>query len=242
MFHIEWSQYYGALLGGIAHTMEYTVLSFICAVLVGLVIALLRISPVRTVSIIAAFYTEVFKNIPLLVIIFLMYFGLAAVGFRLGVYAAGVISMTVFYSAYLSEIFRAAITGVAHGQREAAQALGLSKPSTFLRVILPQAARLALPPTNTMLVDLLKATSLLVTISAAELMSEGQLITSETFRPLEVYIVIALIYLVLCYPLSQLLLWLENAIRKGIPLTFIRRRRLRYARTVLQQLESLPGR
>ena len=86
-----------------------------------------------------------------------------------------------------------------------------------------------------MLVDLLKSTSLLVTISAAELMTQGQIIASETFQALEVYLVIATIYFVMCYPLSQCLLWLEGNIRAGVPLSFGRRRRLRLAATLLAQ-------
>ena len=95
------------------------------------------------------------------------------------------------------------------------------------------ALRLALAGTNTMFVDLLKSTSLLVTISAAELMTRGQLITSETFRPLEVYLVISALYFALCYPLSQALLWLETLIRKGVPLGWTRRRRLNLARRLI---------
>jgi ABC-type amino acid transport system permease subunit len=100
-------------------------------------------------------------------------------------------------------------------------------------VIFPQALRLALPGTNTMLVDLLKSTSLLVTISAAELMTQAQLITSDTFRALEVYGVISAIYFAVCYPLSQALLWLERQVRAGTALSPGRRRRLRKARVLL---------
>jgi polar amino acid transport system permease protein len=139
----------------------------------------------------------------------------------------------VFYAAYLSETFRAAIGGVHQAQTEAGEALGLGRVGIFTHVVFPQALRLALPGTNTMLVDLLKSTSLLVTISAAELMSEGRLITSATFRALEVYLVISAVYFALCYPLSQLLLWLERAIRAGVPLSPKRRRRLRTARALL---------
>jgi polar amino acid transport system permease protein len=102
-------------------------------------------------------------------------------------------------------------------------------------VVLPQALRLALPGTNTMLVDMLKSTSLLVTISAAELMSQGRLIASATFRALEVYVVIAAIYFAVCYPLSQLLLWLERRIHSGVPLSPRRRRRLRAAKLLLAE-------
>jgi polar amino acid transport system permease protein len=102
-------------------------------------------------------------------------------------------------------------------------------------VVFPQALRLALPGTNTMLVDLLKSTSLLVTISAAELMSQGQLIASETFRALEVYAVIAVLYFLVCYPLSQGLLWFERQITAGVPLLPRRRRRMRAVRALLDE-------
>jgi polar amino acid transport system permease protein len=232
-FEVPWSDYTPALLEGLRRTVAYTVASFAGAAVLGLVLALLRISPTRMLRIPAAVYTEVFKNVPLLAIVFLTYFGLASVGLRLGVFEAGCASLVIFYAAYLSEIFRSAIGGVHGGQREAAEALGLGRISTFAHVIFPQALRLALPGTNTMLVDLLKSTSLLVTISAAELMSQGRLITSATFRALEVYLVIAAIYFALCYPLSQSLLWLERRIRAGVPLSPGRRRRLRVARALL---------
>ncbi len=137
----------------------------------------------------------------------------------------------VFYAAYLSEIFRAALRGVHAGQREGAQALGMSRGRTFGQVIMPQALRLALPGTATMGVDLLKSTSLLVTIAAGELMSQGSQISSETFRPMEVYLVIAAIYFAVCYPVSQLLLLLERRVHAGTPLTPARRRRMAKAET-----------
>src|SRR4029453_19260692 len=118
-------------------------------------------------------------------IIFIIYFGLASIGIKLGAIAAGSLSLILFYAAYLSEIFRAAISGVHAGQQEAAEALGLGRNAAFLLVISPQALLLALPGAATMAVDLLKSTSLLVTISAAELMSIGRQITSSTFRALE---------------------------------------------------------
>jgi len=156
----------------------------------------------------------------------------------LTVFQAGCLSLIVFYAAYLSEIFRAAISGVHDGQQEASEALGLGRVATFVHVVLPQALRLALPGTNTMAVDLLKSTSLLVTISAAELMSEGRLITSSTFRALEVYLVIAAIYFALCYPLSQALLWLERRVRAGTPLTPRRRARLAAAQQLFAEVAA----
>ena len=239
LIEVPWSDYAPALLDGLERTVAYTVASFTGAAVLGLVLALLRLSKRRITRLPAAAYTEIFKNIPLLAIIFVTYFGLASVGIRLGVFEAGCLSLIVFYAAYLSEIFRAAIAGVHGGQQEAAEALGLGRVSTFTHVILPQAFRSALPGTNTMFVDLLKSTSLLVTISAAELMSEGRIITSATFRALEVYVVIAAIYFALCYPLSQGLLWLERRIRAGVPLSPKRRRRLLAAKALLAEKGAL---
>jgi polar amino acid transport system permease protein len=234
LLEVTWSDYTSDLGSALVKTAQFTVAGFAGAALLGLVLALLRLGPVRPLRWLAAVYTELFKNVPLLAIIFLTYFGLASAGVRLGVFEAGTLSLVIFYAAYLSEIFRAAIAGVHGGQQEAAEALGLSRRATFAHVVFPQALRSALPGTNTMLVDLLKSTSLLVTISAAELMSEGQLIASETFRALEVYAVIAVLYFALCYPLSQGLLWFERQIRAGVPLVPARRRRLRAARALLE--------
>jgi His/Glu/Gln/Arg/opine family amino acid ABC transporter permease subunit len=232
---VDWSDYTPALRDGLIKTLEFTAAGFVGAALLGLALALMRLSPLRGLRYPAAVYTELFKNVPLLAIIFLTYFGLASTGVRLSVFQAGTLSLVLFYASYLSEIFRSAIAGVHGGQREAAEALGLGRRVTFSHVVFPQALRQALPGTNTMLVDLLKSTSLLVTISAAELMSEGQLIASETFRALEVYAVIAVIYFLVCYPLSQALLWFERQVRAGVPLTPRRRRRMRTVQALLQQ-------
>jgi polar amino acid transport system permease protein len=235
LFEIHWSDYTSDLGSALLTTIEYTVAAFVGAALLGLILALMRLSPVRALRAPAAVYTELFKNIPLLAIIFLIYFGLPSVGIKLDAFTAGSLSLVIFYAAYLSEIFRAAIGGVHAGQQEASEALGLNRLATFTHVIFPQALRSALPGTNTMLVDLLKSTSLLVTIAAAELMSQGQLIASETFRALEVYLVISVLYFVLCYPLSQGLLWFERQIAGGVALLPRRRRRLRMARALLEK-------
>ncbi|WP_216588428.1 amino acid ABC transporter permease [Streptomyces brasiliscabiei] len=240
-FEVPWADYRSDLLDALWRTVSYTVVSFVGAVLLGLAVALLRLGRAWPARAVAAVYTEVFKNIPLLAIIFLTYFGLASAGIRLDVFTAGCLSLVVFYAAYLSEIFRAAISGVHTGQTEAGEALGLGRAGIFGHVVLPQAVRQALPGTNTMLVDLLKSTSLLVTVSAAELMSEGRLITSATFRALEVYLVISAVYFALCYPLSQLLLLLERKVRAGVPLSPWRRRRLRAARALLAAAPAPSG-
>lgn len=196
MFKVDWAQYAPDLLSGLKNTLIYTALGFAGASLLGLLLALMRTSKNRLLRWPAGAYTEIFKNIPLIVIIYMGYYGLAGDPFNLnlGVMEAAVASLALFYAAYLSEIFRAALVGVHHGQREAAQALGLGRLTTFGSVIFPQGVRLALAGTNTMAVDMLKSSSLLVIISAGELFQVGKSASSATFQTMEVMIVIAAIY------------------------------------------------
>ena len=232
---VEWGRYLPDLLGALRRTMAFTAAGFVGATILGLVVALLRLSPLGILRIPAKTYTELFKNVPLLALIFVTYFGLPSVDVELGAFAAGVLSLVVFYAAYLSETFRSAIAGVHSGQKEASEALGMGRLTTFAVVVFPQALRLALPGTNTFLVDMLKSTSLLVVISAGELMSQGRIITSTTFRALEVYLVVAALYFAMCYPLSQVLLWLERRVSAGVPLAPRRRRLLNQARARLAE-------
>lgn len=232
-FHVDWITWAPTLGSGIRTTLEFTAASFAGAVLAGLLLALMRESPVAPVRWIARIYTEIFKNLPLLTEIFVVYFGLASLGLRLSVFEAGCVSLIVFYAAYLSEIFRGGLQSVAAGQREAAHALGLTEREVLGWVVLPQAVRVVMPATTTMLVDMLKSTSLLITISAAELMTVGQLIASTTFRAMEVYLVIGLIYFAMCYPLSLASLWLERRLKAGTPLSPRRRRLIGAVRQAL---------
>lgn len=224
IFHVNWVSYWPELWRGGLMTIEFTAASFAGSVVVGLVLALMRESHVVPIRGLARLYTEIFKNLPLLTEIFIVYFGLASLGIKFDVFEAGSISLIVFYAAYLSEIFRAGLEGVPSGQREAAYALGLSDSAVYSRVVLPQAARLALPGTTTMLVDMLKSTSLLITIAGSELMTVGQLIASQTFRAMEVYFVIGAIYFAMCFPLSQLSIRIEQKLAVGTPITPSRRR------------------
>jgi polar amino acid transport system permease protein len=234
-FKVDWGFYLPDLWHALLRTLEFTAAGFAGAAVLGLLLALMRLSPVWPLRALAAMYTELFKNVPLIAIILLIYNGLTQIGIVFGLFQAGALSLVVFYAAYLSEIFRAALTGVHSGQKEAAEALGMSRLATFAHVTFPQALRLALPGTNTMLVDLLKSTSLLVVIGAFELMTQAQLIASSTFRAFEVYSVIAGIYFALCFSLSQALLWFERQVRGGVALSPGRRRRLSAARTLLEE-------
>jgi polar amino acid transport system permease protein len=235
LFNVHWGDYTDDLWRALLKTLEFAAAGFAGAAVLGLMLALMRLSPIWPLKAFAVVYTELFKNVPLIAIILLVYSGLTQIGVVLGIFEAGTISLVVFYAAYLSEIFRAALLGVHAGQREAAEALGLSRWATFAHVSFPQALRLALPGTNTMVVDLLKSTSLLVVIGAGELMTQAQLIASSTFRAFEVYMVIGGLYFAMCFPLSQALLWFERRVQAGVALVPTRRRRLAVARQMLEQ-------
>jgi len=227
VFQVDWPQYIPDIATGIRWTIEFTVISFVLAAIWGLVLALARGSQVAILRWLAYGYTELFKNVPIITEIFVVYYGLGEIGITLGTFSAGVISLVVFYGAYLAEIFRGALQSVPDTQKEASAALGFTWPQIMRHVVLPQAVRVALPGTATMLVDLLKSTSLLITIAAAELMNQAQTIASETFRPMEVYVVIGGIYFLMCFPLSRLTLMIENRLAIGAAFSPARRRMLK---------------
>lgn len=228
--NVEWSAYWPQVVRAAGVTLRFTAVGFGGATLFGLILAVMRETKLRPVSLLSASYVELFKNVPLLTTIFIIYFGLASLGLVLSPFLAGSVALILFYGAYLSEIFRGAIEGVSPGQREAGLAVGLSPARVYLTIILPQAARLALPATGNMLVDTLKATSLMTTIAGAELMSVARNLASETFRAMEVYLVIGAVYFVLAYPLSQLVLRYERSLKRGDQFSPRRKRTERYIR------------
>lgn len=236
--HVDWLSYAPALIRAALVTLEYAVVGFIGAVVLGLLVAMMRISSLAPLRFVARVYVELFRNLPLITEIYIIYFGLGSIGIRLDVFTAGCISLAIFYGAYLSEIFRAALQGVPPLQWEAGQSVGLSFPQTFVHVILPQATKLALGGASTMLVDCLKATSLIVTIGGAELMSEAGLIVSDTFRAFEVYLVIGAIYVAMAYPLSHMANSIEGRLKTGAPLTPSRSRFLKAARAAAATFEG----
>lgn len=220
IFEVPWGSYSGALASALGVTLELTVCGFLGACIVGVVVALARTSGYRILRSLGYAYTEGLKNLPFVTGIFIIYFGLPTVGVRFDTFTSGVLCLALFYGAYLGEIFRGGLQGVPNGQLETGAALGLTPMRIFFLVRFPQALRLALPATAMMLVDLLKGTSLLVTIGGAELMSQGTIITADTFRPLEVYLVVGAIYMAMCWPLSRLSNLLERKLDQGAALSF----------------------
>ncbi|WP_322093905.1 amino acid ABC transporter permease [Paraburkholderia bannensis] len=232
-FKVPWDTYWTDVLDGIGVTLEYTIAGFIGAIVLGVVLALLRNKDESLIAKASRMFVEVWKNVPLITEIFIIYFGLSSVGLNLSAFAAGSLALIGHYGAYLSEIFRAGMKSVDKGQHEAGLALGMTTFGIFKKILAPQAILVALPGTGTMLVDLLKSTSLMVTIGGADLMTQGQIVTSATFRALEVYIVIGAIYFALCFPLSSCLLYIERRLANGHPFSLRRLGLLRSAKAVL---------
>jgi polar amino acid transport system permease protein len=199
----------GPLLDGVLLTLLIAVVSLMCTNIIGLLTALMRLGRSFIGRGIARIYLEVTRNTPLLVQIFFVYFVVAPI-FSIDRFAAGVLALSLFEGAYASEIYRSGIVSIARGQWDAAQALGMSRFSTYRYIVLPQAVRRVLPPLTSQGVSLIKDSSLLSVIAIAELTTQANTIVAETFLVFEIYFTIAAIYLVMAFVLSQLTALVER--------------------------------
>ena len=191
-------------------TVLLSLIAFAGGSIGGLAIALARVSPQTILAGSARGFIQVFQGTPLLMQLFLVFFGANALGLDINPWIAAAIALTLNASAFLGEIWRGCIQAVPKGQWEAASALGLHYPAMMRYVILPQAFKIALPPTVGFLVQLIKATSLAAIIGFTEVTRAGQIINNATFRPFLVFGIVAAIYFVLCWPLSHLSMRLER--------------------------------
>jgi len=181
------------------------VLSFIAFAgggLVGLVIALMRVAEARPVRWFAIGFIRLFQGTPLLLQLFLVFFGGDMIGVPLGAWLSVILGLSLNAGAFLGEIWRGSIQAVPNGQIEAARALGLHYGQRMLRVVAPQALRTAIPPTVGFLVNLIKSTSLAAIIGFVELTRAGQQLNNATFRPFLIFGLVASVYFVMCWPLT----------------------------------------
>ena len=184
-------------------TLALTALAFVGGGIVGLSIALLRVSSVAPLRWLGSIYVLVVQGTPLLCWLFVFFFGLSIFGVTVSPWLAALSAYSIYAGAFLGEIWRGCLQAIPKTQWEAGASLGLSFPQQLRYVILPQAMRLAIPPTVGFLVQLIKNTSLAAVIGFIELTREGQLTTAVTFRPFTVYLIVAAIYFALCFPLTQ---------------------------------------
>jgi polar amino acid transport system permease protein len=192
------------LLIGLKWTVVLSMVGFICGCACGLCVALARTCGLPLLQRVVAAYIAVFQGTPLLMQLFVVYYGLALVGLRLDAWVAVAIGLTLHASAYLGEIWRGAIEAVPRGQTEAAKALSLRYTSRMKDVILPQALRISLPATIGFLVQLIKGTSLASIVGFTELTRAGNIISNQIFEPLTVFGVVGALYFLMCLPLTVL--------------------------------------
>lgn len=185
------------LLNATLKTIELTIMAIFFGTIFGLIFALIKISNNRLLSFIGTLYTWIFRGIPLLVQLFIIYYGLPSVGIEFTAQQAAVIGLSLCGGAYIAEIIRAGIQSIDKGQMEAAYSLGMSWKQAMFRVIIPQSFKRLIPPMGNEFITLLKDTSLVAVISMVELLRAAQTQASATFKPFEMYMTAGVIYLVL---------------------------------------------
>lgn len=191
-------------------TLALSAIAFIGGAILGLLVALGRTSENRTAQAVSTVFIQIFQGTPLLLQLFLIFFGAPVVGIDINPWIAAGIALILNSAAFLGEIWRGCIQAVPRGQTEAAHALNLSYVNRMRDVVLPQAFKIALPPTVGYLVQIIKGTSLAAIIGFTEVTRAGQIINNATFQPLEVFSCVAAIYFVICWPLSLLAAHMER--------------------------------
>ncbi|OXC75505.1 amino acid ABC transporter permease [Caballeronia sordidicola] len=199
------------LVHSIWWTLVLSALAFVLGSIGGFGVMLARISPRRWLSRPAMVYIEAIQGIPLLILLFIVYFGLSVYGVQVPALVAAGLALMVYTSAYLGDIWRGCIDAMPKPQWEAAECLSLTRWQTLRLVIIPQALRLALPPTVGFLVQVIKMTSLASVIGFVELTRAGQIINNSIFQPFLVFGLVGVFYFVLCYPLSR---WSQSMEKK----------------------------
>ena len=198
------------LLQGVWLTVVVTIGSLLLSTVLGLLWALMRVSGIRVLSGLSAGLINVIRGIPIIVLLFYLYFVMPDFGVALTALQASIIGLGIAYSAYQAENFRAGIEAIDKGQIEAAQAIGMSWWQTMRRVVLPQAVKIVLPPYGNVMIMMLKDSSQASTITVAELALQGKLISSATFQNSTVFTLVALLYLTMSIPLILVVGWLEK--------------------------------
>ena len=196
-------------------TISITVGALVLAVLVGFFLAIVRLWAPAWVRYIALTYIEILRNTPVLVQLFVLYFGLAQVGFQMAPLAAAIIGLGLNGSALLAEVFYSSIKAVDRGQEEAGLAIGLTPAKTLFYVILPQALKIALPSVGSYMIALMKDTSLASAVAAPEIAFRARMLVSETYLSTQIYLLVAAIYFVLSFPVARVAVKMENRLMKG---------------------------
>ena len=208
-FTVTVPRYLPFLLSGAVVTLELSFISMALSVVIGLLVALGRLSRLRGLDWVLRAYIEIWRDVPLIVQLLVIYFTLPEIGISLPAFLAGIIGLSLNLGAYLSEVFRAAITAIEKGQRDAAISIGMSRSQMYRRVVLPQAFLIAVPTIGGYFISLLKDCSLVSFIAVNELLRHGTIIISQTFRTMEVYFMVAIIYFLMSFVAARAVRRLE---------------------------------
>lgn len=212
-FDVVWENF-PIMLSGIWLTVLLSILSMLLGAVLGMVVALARLSPWTGLRGIAYCYTELFRTTPLLVQIVWVFYVLPLVtGLTLTPFYSGLVAFGLNIAAFMAEIYRAGITSVGRGQSEASLALGMTGAQVMRRILIPQAVTRMIPPIGTMWISLFKDTSLVSAIGVTELMYQARFLAVDTYRPVEIFTVCAVIYFVITFPQSIGVNWLYHKYR-----------------------------
>jgi His/Glu/Gln/Arg/opine family amino acid ABC transporter permease subunit len=202
-------------MAGLKVTLEITIATFVIGVIVGAALTACRLSRWRALRVVATIYIDTVRSIPTLVILFLVYYSLGQFGLNFSGMMAAIWGLGFYYASLFAEIFRAGIQSVGQGQREAALALGIKRRTLVMKVLLPQALLYVLAPTTNQVSNIIKDTSLVVTIGVADLMSQAYTAGSQTFLPMDMLVLAGILYLIVYFILTQVLVrWEANVQRR----------------------------
>ncbi|MGE7603617.1 amino acid ABC transporter permease [Peribacillus sp. NPDC097675] len=195
---------------GFKNTIISSLIALVSSLILGVLIAIMRIAPIKPLNWIGTAYVEFIRNIPLLIITFFFFLGLKLSGLY-----AGTLALTIYTSSFIAEAIRAGILSVSRGQMEAARSSGLTYGQAMRYIILPQAVKIVIPPLGNQFINLVKNSSILAVVAGLDLMYHGDLISSRTFVVFDVYIFVAAFYLILTIPLSLGVGYLEKRLAKS---------------------------
>lgn len=234
-------QHHGILVNGLLVAIKVSLFALVISVVGGLLLAMMRMSR-PPVSWIAVAYINIFRGVPALVSVIWVYFGVSLlIGVDFSVFEAGVIALSLLYSAFMAEIFRSALSAIPNGHREAGHALGMRPIRVFFSVILPQAIKIALPNIGSMFIGMLKDTSTFTVIGLLEVVRVTQNLVSETFQPFVLYTAAAAIYVIAAFVIDLLFRVIEGAYAsppRGAISQLLRSRRQRRIQNLMAELGS----
>ncbi|MDT2847974.1 amino acid ABC transporter permease [Vagococcus carniphilus] len=205
-----WQMYQSDILSGLKVTLIASITALIFSLMIGTLMAIFQVSRNKWIKRIGNGYVNLFRNLPLLIVVMFLFVVLPLYGIKMDGITAGTVGLTLYTSAFIADTVRAGIEGIPKGQMEAGISSGLTHIQVMWYIILPQAFKIVIPPLGNQFINLVKNSSILAMVTGADLMYQGDLIASTTFNTIGTYTLIGLIYLVLTLPLSYLMKYLET--------------------------------